>query len=243
MSYKKELIGLVLKTFVPQLFGPQEIKTGYVNLTEKDIALNNVKKKDGSVGVLLGTRETGKTELAYRYAEFLDRRTYAVSPEQVPPRWIERIKLEEIDDKVLPFSTVILDDLPAYASNRDYNNHLIITLERLIPMCRHDRKLHLIFCSQSAAQADKYILDCDIAFFKPLGLLMAGIERPHIKRIYETLVNEHFDGKDDNFIKRHAYMLSRTYQGLITISRVTGKQVIDNSAEYYDEDNITDVEC
>jgi len=193
----------------------------------------NLKKKLGAVVVILGTRDTGKTELAYRLAEFLGKPTYAVSPEQRPhPDFIQRIKLEEVNELVKPNSTVIFDDLPVYASNRDYNEALVRELERMIPMCRHERRLHLIFSSQNAAQADKYILDCDMAFFKPLGLLYDDLERPNIRRIYKNEVDQHFEGKNDYWIVRHAFMWSRTYKGIIEIKKVTGKTDVPVEGEF-----------
>lgn len=194
----------------------------YAILDDKDKALINLKRKRGAVVVDLGTRDTGKTELAYRIAEFLEKPTYAVSPEQNPhPDFIQRIRPDEVNERVPPNSTIIFDDMPAYASNRDYNEALVREMEKIIPMCRHERKLHLIFASQSAAQADKYILDCDMAFLKPLGLLSADVERPHIKRIYETKVNQYFVGKSDAWTHRHAYMMCRSWEGLISIAKVT----------------------
>ena len=190
-------------------------------LAVKDSELLNFKNKEGAVAVLLGTRGTGKTQLAYRLAEFIDKPTYAVSPEQVPPIWIERVSVEDVLERVKPKSTLIMDDLPAYASNRDYNNKLTQMIERIIPMVRHEKKLHLLFCSQSAAQADKYILDCDLALFKPLGLLFDDLERPNIRRIYKNFVEPEFDGRGEDWIVRHAYMLSRRFRGIIEFSKVT----------------------
>jgi len=190
-------------------------------LDEKDIALLTLKKKLGAVVVILGTRDTGKTELAYRVAEFLDKPTFAISPEQKPhPTFIQNVKIVDMD-KIPNNSTVIFDDLPVYASNRDYNESIVRAIERIIPMVRHERHWHLIFCSQSAAQADKYVLDCDMAFLKPLGLLMESIERPGVGKIYKDKVNQWFQGKSEEFIKKHAYMLSRSFEGLIAITKVS----------------------
>lgn len=202
----------------------QESKSGIEPKSdhERDDALLSVKNLDGSVTVLLGARGTGKTELAYRLAKFYGRPTYAISPQQVPPSWIHRVTLENMFQEVKPRSTLIADDLPAYASNRDYNEGLVQALEKVIPMARHEStpdhpigEIHLIFCSQSAAQADKYILDCDLALFKPLGLLIGGVERPHIAKIYREFVDPEFDGKDMDWIRKHAYIFSRTWRGII----------------------------
>ena len=201
-------------------------QTGTV-LAEKDLALLSLKRKIGSVIVVIGTRDSGKTELCYRLAQFLERPTYAVSPQQRPPDWITWLPIEDVLENTPSNCTLILDDLPAYMSNRDYNESFSKAMEKVVPMVRHERmppdfpigEVHLIFSTQSAAQADKYILDVDAAFFKPLGLLMGDIERPHIAKIYRELVNPLFDGKDDDFVKRHAYMLTRTYRGLISVNR------------------------
>jgi len=213
--------------YKPQQTQTQEQKP---TLTEKDIALINLRRKDGAVIVVLGTIDTGKTELCYRLAEFLDKPTYAVSPQQKPPSWIEWIKLDEIFEKVKPDSTLICDDLPAYASNRDYNEALVKQLERITPMVRHDPqppefptgRLHLIFASQSSAQSDKHMTTgVEAAFFKPLGLLFEDLERPNIKKIYTEYVNPIFDGKSLDWVRRHAYMWSREFRGLIKVEKTT----------------------
>lgn len=189
-------------------------------------ALCEVIRKDGSVSVWIGTRETGKTQGSYREAEMFDRPIYCVSPEERPPSWITQVNLNDIDD--LPSNiTLILQDLPAYMSNNDYNNELIIELERIVPLCRHKRKWHLIFNTQSAIQADKYILDCELAFMKPWGVLMEDVERPGIRRIYKNWVMPYFEGKSEYFIRTHAFMKSRTYVGGIAITKPpAGKEVV-----------------
>ena len=217
-----ELIKFGLKYVLPYLLAQDQGSSPRCTVTvlsAKNAALAAIKCKEGSVTVSIGGRDSGKTTLAYRLAEYFGRQTYAVTPEQAPPSWVRRIQPDEVLDMLAPNSTLICDDLPAWASNRDYNETLVRELERLIPMCRHEKKVHLIFCTQSAAQADKYILDCDLAFFKPLGLLMGGQERPSVDKIYKEKVNQHFQGKDDMFIKKHAYMLSRSWEGLVSIAK------------------------
>lgn len=231
---QKFLLGVTVKYIIPRLAGQGDAVN--TTLNEKDMALLNIKRKKGSVTVILGTREMGKSELAYRWAEVLDRRTYGVSPEQKPPGWIERITLSDIKEKVKPWSTIIFDDLPAYAGNRDYNNSLVQELEQLIPLCRHEKCLHLIFNSQSSAQADKYILDCDLAFFKPLGILMDDVERPNIRRIYRNEVNPFFDGRSEWFIKRHAWMRSRSFIGGISVAKVPRTKTLEGGAVVLEPD-------
>ena len=213
------LLGLAFK--LAPLFLKRQPQSPQPGFSEKDRALLNLKEKEGAVIVILGARGTGKTELAYRLAEFLGKPTYAVSPEQKPhPSLIEDIKLEEVEEKVKPNSTVIFDDLPIYFSNRSYNESLTRELEKIIPMVRHERKWHIIFSSQSAAQADRYILDCDAAFLKPLGILMQDIERPNIARLYRKLIDPEFEGRDDYWIQKHCYMITREYKGILEVKKV-----------------------
>lgn len=191
------------------------------DVTLRERAMRDVKAKDGSVTVLIGTRDSGKTNLISRIAQFFHRPTYCVFPEQMPPSWATRISLSDALNPhiVPPHSTVAFDDMPVTAGNRSYNDALVQTLERLIPMVRHERKLHLIFSTQSTAQADRYILDADMAFLKPLGILMADVERPFISRIYRKEVDPLFNGKTDWWVRRHAYMYSRLWKGLITVAK------------------------
>mgnify|MGYP001560463878 FL=1 len=211
-----------------QSAAPTQIAKPILDYTQKDLALLNIRQKKGSVTVILGSRDTGKTELCYRFAEFLGRPTFGIFPQQMPPSWITKLTLDDIFTKVPRMSTLICDDLPSYASNRDYNDLLIRALEKAIPMVRHEPhppeyplgEIHLIFSSQSSAQADKYILDADMALFKPLGLLMGAVERPAVDRIYRTYVNPEFEGKDDSWIHNHAYLMTRTWRGIISITKV-----------------------
>ena len=197
-----------------------------VEQSTKDKALMSLKNKDGSVTVLIGSRDTGKTELALRVAEFFNRPTYMVSPQQKPPKWVTHLPVKDLLT-VPPWSTMICDDLPAYMSNKDYSEEFSKNVEKCIPMVRHEPQppdfpvgqVHLIFCTQSASQADKYILDCDAAFLKPLGLLMDDVERSSVSRLMRLHVNPLFDGQSDEFVHRHAYMITRQYKGLIEFKK------------------------
>jgi hypothetical protein len=198
----------------------QNTRKPNLTLDEKDVALLTLKKKDGAVVVVLGTRDTGKSQLSYRLAEFIGKPIFAISPEQkITIPFIKQIDFGQLES-VPKGSTIILDDLPVYASSKDYHDEDVMNLERVIPMVRHERCWHLIFASQSAAQADKYILDCDCAFLKPLGLLTGDMERPNVRQMYTKLVMPEFEGKDVMWIKQHAYMLSPTWRGIIEFKMV-----------------------
>lgn len=190
-------------------------------LSAKDYELLTLKKKLGAIVIILGTRGTGKSNLAYRLAQFIGKPIYAITPEEAPPSWVRRVTLENFQELVPPSSTLVLDDLPVYMGSHDYHDALVQAVEKIIPMVRHERQWHVIFSSQSSVIADKHILDCDLAFMKPLGLLIGAEERPSIARLYRNYVDPAFAGRSERFILSHAFMMSRTYQGLISINKVS----------------------
>ena len=192
----------------------------YQTVSDKDTALTELRELDGAVIVVIGTRGTGKSELTFRIAEFLGKPTYAISPEQEPGHGITRVNFNDFEEVIPPHSTVIFDDMPVYGSANDYHEDMIQTLNRIIPMVRHDKKWHLIFSTQTAASADRYILDCNCCFLKPLGLLAADLERPNIRKIYKEYVNPIFDGKPTEWVKNHAYFMAPTFRGVIEFKMV-----------------------
>ena len=214
-----QLFGLAMK-FAPLFLRQIQQQKPPTVLAEKDLALINLKNKEGAVIAIVGSRGTGKTELAYRLAEFIGKPAYAVSPEQLPhPSFITRIGFDEIDERVGPSSTILFDDVPVYLSNRDYHNQLVQSVERLIPMVRHERKLHLIFVTQSSGFADKYVLDAEAIFIKPGSLLFEDLERPGMKKLFQ-IANPYFDRKDDEWVRRHVYFISRQWQGIMEVKKV-----------------------
>ena len=180
--------------------------------------IRRLKRKQGAVVLILGKRESGKTVLAQRLAQILERPTYAVSPEQKTPDWIQELRLDEISQRPPPYSTLICDDLPAYMSSRDYLNPLIRTIEQLIPVVRHRRKIILIFSSQSSGQADKWTMDADLVLIKPLNWLYAETERGAVKKLADKVMPI-FAEMSEYQQKRHCYIFSDGYVGLARIDK------------------------
>ena len=195
----------------------QQVAPGQ-NLGAKDAALQNLKRKDGGVILILGRRESGKTILSRRVAQFMGRKTYAISPEEKLPSWITKIAIEEVDD-LPPDSTLLLDDLPVYMSSRDYQEAAVRTIERLIPVTRH-RKIWLVFISQTSGFADRWVLDADAIFLKQFSLLYADIERPSVKKLMDK-AKPHFEDKSDEWMKRHCYLITDSFEGILTVGMVT----------------------
>ena len=192
----------------------------YQTVTDASTALAQLRDKEGAVILDIGGRGSGKTELAYKLAQFIGKPTFAVSPEQKPhPSFIQQIQLEEVNEMVPPRSTLILDDAPVQLSNRDYHDALVQEVERMVPMVRHDRKLHLIVVTQSGSFVDRWLLDADAAFLKPQSLFAADFERPAIKKVYQ-FANPYFEGQTEDWTRRHAYFICPTYRGIVTVNKV-----------------------
>ncbi len=218
MAKEFDIFNACLK-LAPYFLGykPQPQKPRTV-LNEKDVALISLRQKDGAVILILGKRESGKTILSHRLAEFLDRPTYCVSPNQHPPEGIKEIKLEDIDS-VPPNSTLILDDIPLYLSSRDYNEALARNVERLIPVVRH-KKIMLIFISQTSGFADRWTMDADAVFIKQVSLLYQDIERPAVKKLMDRAL-PYFKDKSDEWIKRHTYLITDSWEGILEVKKTT----------------------
>lgn len=186
--------------------------------------VQRIKRKAGAVILIIGKREAGKTVLAQRLGQVFERPTYSISPEQKPPSWITEMELKDLNKFPPRFSTVILDDIPAYMSSRDYHNPLVKVVEGIIPVVRHKRKIFLIFCTQTSSQADRYILDADLVILKPFTSLYADLERPAVKKLADRVMPI-FRQMSEAEQKRCCYIFSDTFTGLARIDKpsVTGQ--------------------
>ena len=191
-------------------------KVQYKVLSDKDEALLRLKRKDGAVILILGKRESGKTILSHRLAMFLDRTTYAVTPNQRPPDWITKIELDDIEE-VPPNSIILLDDVPVYMSSRDYNDAKVRSIEKLIPVARH-KKIMLIFISQTSGFADRWVMDADAIFLKQSSILYADIERPAVKKLIDKAA-PHFEGQSEYWAKRHCYLITDSWEGMLEVRK------------------------
>lgn len=178
-------------------------------------AITDFRHEEGAVALILGRRKSGKTICAYRLAEIIGRPTYAISPEEKPPDWIEEISLEKLEDMPPPWSTLIMDDLPTYASQRDYTDPSVRALERLIPVVRKRRKIILIFSSQASSLSDRYVTDAELNFLKPKNLLLP--ERPEVARLYKEVMPI-FDSMSVRQNQRHVFLWSQAWRGLARVN-------------------------
>lgn len=215
--FRSTLVKALISQGLPLLAGKPLFPSAPSNQPEQATrALLKLKAKAGGVVVIIGSRGSGKTVLAWRLAQFLNRKTYGVSPNQKMPDWVEEVAFEDIAD--LPRkSTLILDDIPMYASSRDYHLAAVRAMEKTIPVCRH-KGIMIIFITQTSGFADRWVLDADAVFLKKPSILYAEIERPAVKKWVDKAVVA-FKGMNEAQAKRHAYLITDEYAGIISVRK------------------------
>ena len=152
-----------------------------------------------------------------------------IAPSKKALPWIKLIELGQIE-QIPPNSTLILDDLPVYMSSRDYNDQEVRVVEKFIPVCRH-KGVVLIFCSQTSGFADRWVLDADVIFLKPSSLLYADLERPAVKKLADKAY-PHFEGQSEIWLKKHAYMITHDWEGVISVSQPSKEVQVPIDAEF-----------
>ena len=170
---------------------------------------------------LIGRPTSGKTWLARRLAEVIGRPTYAISPHEIPPRWIKRLDFADILTSPPPGSTLILDDILTYMSAKMWRQQFIQEVEKMFPTARHERKLTLILCTQVTSLMDKYGLRADVICAKPPDLAYADTERPGVKRMYDRIAPV-WEGRTEYWIHRHCYMITHDWEGVVRINKAKG---------------------
>jgi len=218
MSMKRinPLIALATNLLLEHYGKNQKTHQDYPELSELS-PVKSICGKVGAVVMIIGRRESGKTVAAYRLAEIFGRPTYAVSPEETPPKWVTELKLEQLAQEPPPWSTLILDDIPVYASQRDYNDPFVRVIERMIPVVRHHRKLILICNTQSSSLSDRYIMDSELIFLKPANLLFLDLERPSVAKLYKQVMPI-FDEMSDLKCKKHIFLFSQAWKGIAKVN-------------------------
>lgn len=178
--------------------------------------IQKIVRKPGGVILILGARDTGKTVLSLRLAEIINKPIYCIWPEQNPPKGVISITTSEIDSLPPNGSTLLLDDIPVTMSSRDYHRRFSQTVERLIPVVRHKRQMHLIFSSQASSMADRYVLDADLVFLKRANKLLGSLERPAVIKLYRQ-VSPLFDQMSERQQQRHVFIYSQNFTGIARV--------------------------
>jgi len=178
--------------------------------------------QQGSVTTILGRPKTGKTIAARRIAEEIGLPVYTVSLKEKPPSWITPISFKDTETEPPPYSTLILDDALEYASISNYGDSTLDILHRNVFTVRHERKIHIIWCAQTSGLLDKYALASEVIVLKPPSILFEDMERPMVRKIQKRIMREVWDGKSDYWLKRHAFVLSHSWQGVVRVSLPEG---------------------
>ena len=175
------------------------------------------------VYLVLGARGTGKTALALRLTEILERSTYAVGiPNDVAPSWITPVTIDDLIDTP-NHSVVIIDDASLFASTSQARSPEMLALQELINICRHV-DITIIITGQQAASIYKYVMDADALFLKPPSLLFKEFERAEVAKLFALAQGAFAQIPQHQRIKRlrSVFVVSPEYVGLMEFQKPKG---------------------
>ncbi|MEM4397694.1 MAG: zonular occludens toxin domain-containing protein [Candidatus Woesearchaeota archaeon] len=174
---------------------------------------NELFNSDSKIGIILGSRGSGKSAFGIKFLENLYSKTkkncYAIGfNEEDMPSWINVVQdISQIKNN----SFVLIDEGGVLFSSRDSMSRANKMLSDLILISRH-KNLSILFISQNSANLDIDIIrQADYLIFKKSSLLQLDFERKKIQDIYK-IINPGFEEFDDKYI---AYIYSDTFRGFV----------------------------
>lgn len=135
-----------------------------------------------------GPRGSGKSALAYRIAQDMQRETFILNaPIHLP--WVQPLNPKHLDD-VPEGCVVIVDDAGQVASSRDYNSKIGQAAIKVAIEARHE-DLVVIANTTISSLVNKYLLDADAVFFKRPSDMSEFVERQGMQRILRVVEREY----------------------------------------------------
>ncbi len=178
---------------------------------------NNLYSKKSTIGLILGSRGSGKTAIGMKilqnFASKTDRTVYAIGFEkETLPKWIN---VAEDIKKINENSFVLIDEAGIEFSSRNSMKNANKVLSQIILISRH-KNHSILFISQNSSNIEiNTIRQSDYLILKKPSLLQLDFERNKIKEIYlET--KEKFK-KYENELGL-SYIYSDWYSGFISNS-------------------------
>jgi len=174
----------------------------------------NIFNSDSKIGVILGSRGSGKTAFALRFLEnfhsLKKRGIFALGfNEKEMPDWINVVS--DIS-KIKNNSFVLIDEGGILFSSRNAMSSANKLLSELILIARH-KNLNILFISQNSSNLDVNILrQADFLVLKPSSFLQKDFERKIIQKIYDK-ISDYFEKIDD---KGKTYIYSDIFKGFVS---------------------------
>jgi len=165
---------------------------------------DKVYKSDSRIGVIIGSRGSGKTAFGTKFLENAHskhkKNCYAIGfKEEEMPGWI---KVVSDIGQIKNDSVVLIDEGGILFNSRDFMSNANKLLGDLILVARH-KNLTILFISQNSSNLDINILrQADFLILKSSSLLQKEFERKIIQKIYDEI-------KDD--FEKFAELIGITY--------------------------------
>ena len=174
---------------------PKKSRTSYESLKLISRSSGSLEKfqeslysKGSSVGLILGSRGSGKSALGLRVAENFRSKTEkhicAIGfDERDLPSWI---KVVEVPEDIENNSFVLIDEGGVFFSSRDSMTEANKIVSKLMLLARH-KDLCILFITQNSSNLEiNTIRQADYLMLKPSSLLQLDFERKRIKEIYDN---------------------------------------------------------
>lgn len=187
----------------------EEVKGNYKNW------INEVYKSESQIGIILGSRGSGKTAFGIKLLENIyaknKSKCYALGfNKNEMPSWIDvATEISEIENN----SFVLVDEGGILFSSRKSMSSANKLLSDLILISRH-KNLNILFISQNSANIEINVLrQADFIILKPSSLLQKEFERKIIQKFYAETEKGFKKFKDD---KGLTYIYSNNFKGFIS---------------------------
>jgi len=187
----------------------QVLSGSYENWVQK------VCKSDSQIGIVLGSRGSGKTAFGIKLLENIHikckKKYYAMGfKAEEMPSWINVIsEISKIENN----SFVLVDEGGILFHSRKAMSSANKILSDLIMISRH-KNLSILFISQNSSNLEVNILrQADFIVLKPSSLLQKEFERKIIQKFYEETEKSFEKFKD---IRGLAYIYSNNFKGFIS---------------------------
>lgn len=177
--------------------------------------LNEVFNSESQIGIILGSRGSGKTAFGVKFLENIysknGRKCYAMGfNEEEMPSWI---KVVEDISQIKNNSFVLVDEGGIFFSSRRSMSKANKVLSELIMVSRH-KNLSILFISQNSSNLEVNVLrQADFLALKKSSLLQKDFERKIVQKAYEESEE---DFKKFRSEKGLTYIYSGNFKGFIS---------------------------
>lgn len=191
-------------------------RTDNINGATAHDVMEDLRKQGWGIAPVIGLQNSGKTVFAIWLARYINNDynyCMGIQEYQRPKDFVRLTNLGQIM-RLPKGSTVLLDDVGQLTSiYNSYQQKSGQTVIDFITLCRQ-LGLFIIVTGQNTSAINRHLFDTLQIFFIKAPGISDEFERPAIRKPYRR-AQEVYRGKSTNWIQRHIYIWSQSYEGLI----------------------------